>query len=202
MPGHICVEAAPVFAHADHLYLVYRRNGEEWTIRSGPANKKSLSAFGKENIVVLADYPLRGPNGVFDDRKLDDSPDARPDCDVMRARRGCLVLDLGDRDPDAVWATMVAAAKDIEASGIKYHPLKTNSNATIAYVLEAAGFPYKQNLPKPKGLPYFPGARDRHIGKIREAVALMHAGASLADVIDPLAVAPVREIASGPAQSI
>lgn len=107
LPRGIYFESTPAFHEAtgqQHAYLVYRDGkGGERVIRGGP---DSLSpTFG--NIAIQADIPLQNSKDAYEEGE---TPMAR----------GATRIDIGDRDPRAVWDQMVKTAEKIGEAGINY----------------------------------------------------------------------------------
>lgn len=155
MPTTIAIEAKDVKVGGlstpyRHLYLVWTvtdasgRVLEERVIRGGPGPDGTVA--------TLAGAPLAR------------SPDARGS--ESPAERHHTVIDLGGRDPGAVWDLMVRHARGIDAADLPYgtgvigpaRPGEVNSNTVVGSALHAIGVGLAQNLPKgvsPSDAPLF-----------------------------------------------
>ncbi|MEY8837751.1 calcium-binding protein, partial [Cribrihabitans sp. XS_ASV171] len=60
---------------------------------------------------------------------------------------GSRVLDLGDRDPEAVWQILRQQGRAIEDADIPYSVFSVNSNSAIASMLHTVGVSVLENLP-------------------------------------------------------
>ena len=129
--AEIRIESKPTLVFGRHLYLVLvTDDGQEFVIRGGP-ERDEFRNYG--DIVTVADVPLML------------SEDARAISE--RAERGSTVLDLGGRDPLAVWEVMAQSARQAGASEADYDLLKQNSNSVVASAMHAVGLNIEDYTP-------------------------------------------------------
>ena len=107
--GHIAIEGRRIDGLtglvAGHLYLVYTDDlGNEWIIRGGPEN--SLAPYGY----------IRTIGG---DQLLSASVDARQAGETP-IDRGAIILNLGVRSAEDVWAVLSQASLEIGNANIPY----------------------------------------------------------------------------------
>lgn len=145
MPTIIAIESKNVTEFGirfpfEHLYLVKRTTDaagnviDERVIRGNPSDGGALTA--------RADIPL----ALSDDARGDETL-------VQRHHR---VLNLGGRDPDAVWNLMVQHARNINLADLNYSlditgffpGADVNSNTVIGSALHAVGIDIAGNLPR------------------------------------------------------
>ena len=135
MPTTVAIEAKRVdfFGIASpflHLYLVKRvtdaagRVIDEKVIRGGPDNSLTL--------VTQSDIDLAL------------SDDARGSATLIQRRH--TPIDLGGRDPDAVWSLMAQHADNINRAGLDYGT-ERNSNTVVASALHTVGINIGVTLP-------------------------------------------------------
>lgn len=126
----------------DHLYLVYQNDdGSEFVLRAGPSSDNPLN-YGS----LVAEL------GVA----MSDSEDFRPVED--RESHGNRILDLGERDADAVWNTLLEHASNIQDTAFSYTATGQNSNSFVASLLHAIGLDVFNNIPDADGVDWVPAA--------------------------------------------
>lgn len=155
MPTTIAIESRNVtlfgiVTEFQHLYLVKTvtdtagRVLDERVIRGDVGSDLTL--------VTQANIPLAG------------SPDDRGD--ETPAQRHSTVLDLDDRDPEAVWSVMVQHVLAVDKADLPYgtgaggaqREMEVNSNTTVASALHTVGIDLAGNLPSgiaPSQVPHY-----------------------------------------------
>lgn len=166
-PG-IFVEANRLWSGHWHAYLVYRDgngnarvirghpegSGEKFTPPSGPIGNSVLGG----NLELEVDKPLQDSRDAY---KPGETPETR------RSRR----LDIGDRDPAAVWGVMVGHGRKLKKTDMEYdtNPREVvgisstdpsqNSNSVVRSVQKAADVPLIKGLPKGLKVKDLPGIK-------------------------------------------
>ena len=112
----------------EHLYLVFvDDDGHEFVIRGGPSY----------------DLPPWGIISMEIGTPIADFEDARPSTAEARAEHDSFVLDLGDRNPELLWKSMLDVARDLADAELDYDladpNLRQNSNSVVAGILERFG---------------------------------------------------------------
>jgi hypothetical protein len=142
--AEIRIEGKVAIGFGDHLYLVLvDDDGNEFVIRGGPASD-ILPGFS--NIVTEQGVPMALSE---DERPIEN-----------RADFGSRVIDIGERNAEDVWETMIKASKLIQDAGIDYDIFGPNSNSTVASVLHAVGIDVNSFQPNVPGIDFFPGIND------------------------------------------
>jgi len=144
MPTTIAVESKPVefqrlITSYQHLYLVKTTTDAQGRILSEKVIRGGADDDGR--LAVIADVDL----AATPDRRGSDTP-------LERHRRP---LDVGDRDPNAVWAIMVEHARNIDEADLPYGfdilqqipGPDVNSNTVVASALHTVGIALSQNFP-------------------------------------------------------
>lgn len=161
MKSGIFVEAVPVISDKKfpyinlvtgpkwHAYLVYRDgNGNARVIRGHPEGSGENFAPPSG---AMGNTVLGGNLALEVDKPLQDSRDAYKPGETPETRRSRR-LDIGDRDPAAVWADMVAQGRKLANTEMEYdtHVFEPsqNSNSVVRSVQKAAGIPLDNGLPK------------------------------------------------------
>ncbi len=183
----IRIEAQPVYLFGDtgrdHLYLVLVSPDEtEWVLRSYPSG-----AFGTGTLITEDSVPMA------------DSRDYRPVED--RETYGSRILELGGRDPEAVWEILRQQGRAIEDAEIPYSVFSLNSNSAVASMLHTVGLSVQDMLPdQPEREDSYPG-----IDSIVDEFDFVLTGTETADVLwggtrnDTLAGADGNDSLSGQA---
>lgn len=113
-----------------HLYLVFERDSGTELVLRGEPQRAAGPVYGQ--LVAKVDLLSR-------------SPDARG-ADTLEDR-GSTEIDLGGRDPQAVWEMLVKHANQINAAPLNYEPASQNGNSVIASALQSVGIDIRENLP-------------------------------------------------------
>lgn len=164
-PG-IYVEAKRLPTGHWHAYLVYRDGkGNARVIRGHPegseekgGNAAFLGSFFGGNLELEVDKPLQDSRDAY---KPGETPEIR------RSRR----LDIGDRDPAAVWGVMVGHGRKLKKTDMEYDTNSReavwisstdpsqNSNSIVRSVQKAADVPLIKGLPKGLKVKDLPGIK-------------------------------------------
>ena len=163
MPTIIAIESKTVTELGvrtpyEHLYLVKRVTDDVGNVIDERVIRGGFSG-NDDDLVTQSNVRLAA------------SADARGD-DTL-ADRNHRVLDLGGRDPDAVWALMVQHARNINVADLKYSidiadafpGSDLNSNTVAASVLHTVGINARTNLPigvLPRDVPLYD-----HVGDMK-----------------------------------